>query len=361
MSATHHNFAQRIVDSLNCGVVAVDASGQICVLNDEARRLLFGGAASASSAIEGDYRAVLEHHPSVVRELEEALAGGEGPSRAELALSADDDGPGPGPTIGFSLHILLDDADAPCGAAMLFRDLTPFERQGEQELLRDRLAALGEMAAGMAHEIRNPLAGMEVVAGLLKRRLADAPEAMDLLAELIGELHAVERVVSASLEYVRNASIYREPCDAEVLLEGALSRAEKRLAFAGRVERSYPAQPVKLSGDRDQLLVVLTDLIENAIDAMRQDSPHEQCLRLEFRQRESEVVFGIADSGPGIPPELRARVFYPFFTTKDEGSGIGLAGAQKVLSSHGGRIILECPETGGTRFRVSLPVEGGSA
>lgn len=349
---------QWIVDSLNCGVVAVDAEGCVRVLNDEAESLLFAERGPSRGFVGGDFRDLLNHHQEVVHQLEEALAGRDGPSRAELVLMGLEDPTGN--TIGFTLRSLRDDSGALRGAAMFFRDLTPFERQGEQERLRDRLAALGEMAAGMAHEIRNPLAGMEVLAGLLRRRLADSPEAVELLSELTGELHAVERAVNASLDYVRNTGISRESCDAVELLEGALARAEKRHAFPGRVERNFPADDVEVHCDRDQLRAVLTDLILNAIDAMQCDPADEQCLQLELRVRERkrEIVFYIQDNGPGIPPELRERVFYPFFTTRDEGSGIGLATAQKVLASHSGRIVLESPASGGARFRVSLPLDG---
>lgn len=352
---------QWIVDSLNCGVIAVDGQGTVRVLNDEARSLLFEDDPGVGELIGSSFQEVLSHHPQLVCQFEEALAGREGANRAELVLTGPEDPIGS--TIGFNLRCLRDEAGALCGAAMLFRDLTSFERQGEQERLRDRLAALGEMAAGMAHEIRNPLAGMEVLAGLLRRRFADAPESLELLAELTGELHAVERAVTASLDYVRSAAIERESCDAQELFESALTRAEKRRAFAGRVERSFPAQPLVAFCDRDQLQAVLTDLILNAIDAMRDEPAAEQCLRLELRGRERkrDILFCIQDNGPGIPPELRERVFYPFFTTKDEGSGIGLAVAQKVLSSHGGRVVLESPAAGGARFRVSLPTEGAAS
>jgi signal transduction histidine kinase len=349
-----------IVDSLNCGVVAVDADRRVRVLNDEARSLLLDEGSARGEIVGGDYREILSQRPEVVHQLDEALGGREGSSRAELVLTGMEDPSGH--TIGFTLRCLHDPSGELRGAAMLFRDLTPFERQGEQERLRDRLAALGEMAAGMAHEIRNPLAGMEVLAGLLKRRLGGAPEALALLGELTGELHAVERAVTASLNYVRATGISREPCDAKELLESALTRAEKRLAFAGQIERCYPDEPIETHCDPDQLRAVLTDLILNAIDAMQDEPAAEQRLGLEIRVRERkrDIVFCIQDNGPGIPPELRERIFYPFFTTKDEGSGIGLAAAQKVLASHGGRIALESPAAGGARFRVSLPRDGAT-
>jgi signal transduction histidine kinase len=253
---------------------------------------------------------------------------------------------------------------------MIFRDLTPIERSDEQERLRERLAGLGQMAAGLAHEIRNPLAGMQVLAGLLKRRLADRPDDQALVAELMGELRALADTVTASLDFVRPVTPERGPVDAARLLEDALALARKRVPFAGTVVCDGDAPLPPLSADEDQLRTMLTNLIVNALESMATGegaADPRLALGLSVRQAESAVgdagapardlVITIADNGPGVSAELREKVFYPFFTTKQSGSGVGLATAQKIVASHGGSLELESGRGEGCTFRIRLPVE----
>jgi nitrogen-specific signal transduction histidine kinase len=268
---------------------------------------------------------------------------------------------------------------------MIFRDLTAFERADEQDRLRERLAALGQMAAGLAHEIRNPLAGIEVLAGLLKRRLGDRPEEQALVAELLGELRDVADTVTASLDFVRPLELARAPAEAVEIVEAALRLARSRVAFAGSVERDYDPDLPRIRCDADRLRALVTDLIVNAFEAMAGAEPRRPGrLRLALRSAVThgprravrvsadgsarpvaeaparELVLEVADDGPGVAPEIRDKIFYPFFTTRERGSGVGLATAQKIAASHGGVLELDCPEAGGALFRLRLPLDGES-
>jgi signal transduction histidine kinase len=244
---------------------------------------------------------------------------------------------------------------------MVFRDLTPFERMDEQDRLRDRLAALGQMAAGLAHEIRNPLATMEVLAGLLKRQLGDRPEEQFLVDDLMGELRGLAGTVTASLEFVRPVSIRRAPCDPEAVLEESLGLARARVAFSGAIERDYPDPLPRFAADADELRAALTDLLVNALEAMEESESrdgHRLVLQICVEgagDERRELEIRISDTGPGVPEELRERIFYPFFTTKGRGSGVGLANAQKVILSHGGSIGVESEPGAGSTFCVRLP------
>jgi signal transduction histidine kinase len=269
----------------------------------------------------------------------------------------------PARTIGFTLLCVRDSSGVARGAAMMFRDLTPFERMDEQDRLRDRLAALGQMAAGLAHAIRNPLATMEVLAGLLKRQLGDRPEERFLVEDLMGELRGLAATVTASLEFVRPVSISRAPCDPKAVLEESLGLARARLAFSGAIERDYADPLPRLAADADELRAALTDLLVNALEAMDESESrdgHRLALRLEMEDgggERRELGIRISDSGPGIPEELRERIFYPFFTTKGRGSGVGLANAQKVILSHGGSVAVESGPGAGSIFCVWLPID----
>ena len=395
-------FGPRLLDALGCAFIAIDDVGVVVALNADAHRVLGCRAARSEDVLGRDCREVLAGQPAVARLLLDALDGRERPDRAELVLSGPAGVLDPGCiTIGFSLRSVRDADGVVCGSALFFRDLTPFERMDEQDRLRDRLAALGEMAAGLAHEIRNPLAGMEVMAGLLRRHLADRPEEVSLVEQLTGELHAVARVVADSLNFVRPVRPMREPLDALEIVEASVARACSRVAFHGSVERAYDPNLPSLEADRDQLLTLVTDLVVNALEAMaggggvstqklrlgvctQMCEPPVRSLRVDSRwgaaggdglacnavapesahpgaRSSREVVISIGDNGPGVSEAVRDRIFYPFFTTKSHGSGVGLATAQKIAASHGGTLEFESPPGGGAVFRVRLPVEGRAA
>lgn len=354
-----------LVGSIRSGLVAIDERGALAALNEAAHRLLGCAGSAPEAAIGRDCRDALAAQPAVVDRLLATLGGVEAPGRAELALAGR--GERPGPTIGYTAAAVRDEAGAVRGAVMQFRDLTPYERTAEQDRLRDRLAALGEMAAGFAHEIRNPLAGMEILTGLLRRRLAEQPEELALVSELTAEIRRAAATVTASLEFVRPVALRCDEVDPIELLEESLAKARARVPFEGDVERDYAEALPALRADGERLESVLTNLMVNAMEAMENAKSDPRWLRVGVCvergedvdagvEREPEVVFSVADAGPGIPDELRERIFYPFFTTKQGGSGVGLAQAQKIVAGHGGRLELAAGPAGGALFRVRLPL-----
>jgi nitrogen-specific signal transduction histidine kinase len=363
-----------LLDSMRSGLVAIDRTGTVAAVNRAARRML--GTPDAHPG--APCREALRRQPIVVRLLEGALDGHERPSRAELVLEPLDDEPGC--TIGFTLDTVRDARGVVQGAAILFRDLTQFERKDEQGRLRDRLAALGQMAAALAHELRNPLAGMEVLAGLLKRRLVGRSEELALLGELTNELRSLSRTVTESLEFVRPVRLSHEPVDPVELLEESLALARSRVPFDGAIERDYDEELPKILADAEQLRGVGTNLIVNALEAMAGwpraeghrlrlglrvcDADRELWEVAEAAERQTparsvvrELVISISDTGPGVDPALREQVFHPFFSTKERGSGVGLANAQKIVSGHGGALELDGRPGDGAIFRIRLQLE----
>lgn len=368
-------------------MLAVDALGGVRALNADAQRMLGCPAGPPEQALGLDFRNVLAGQPLVVRLLCEALDGGVTHPRAELVLASRGDGPPA--TVGFSLTPVRDPQGTLCGAALYFRDISGFERMDEQLRLRDRLAALGEMAAGMAHEIRNPVAAMQVLTDLIGRRLEGQGEARSLLAELARELRSVERVLGQGLDFVRPVPLLCKSVHAVPIVERALERARARTDFTGALERDFEPDLPLLCADPEQLQTAVTDLLVNAMQALaagpvngsprvgirlrsRSAEPARRPYRVPDAAGEShgpaaargeadlrELVLSVIDNGPGVPAPLRERIFYPFFTTREKGSGLGLATAQKIAAGHGGRIEVETAADGGAIFHVCLPFDAG--
>lgn len=367
MALRDPQLARWLLGSLSSGLVAVDAEGVLVALNGAAQRILGAPDGPPERCLGRDFREVLGGRPALAALLADALEGRERPSRAELRLEAGGDRRPH--TIGFTVLPIRDDAGRLRGAAIQFRDLDAFEQLDEQERLRDRLAALGEMAAGLAHELRNPLAGMEMMAGLLARRLAGREEEQELVRELLAQLRTMAHTLNQVLEFARPASFAPRPLDPVSLLEECLERACARVPFPGKVERRYAEPLPAVVADPEEVRHALTDVLVNALEAMA-DGEDGRAPRLELAlscerrsrplapERGGELVIVVSDNGPGVPAELRDRIFYPFFSTKHDGSGVGLAHAQKVFTSHGGSIELECPAAGGARFRLRLPLPG---
>jgi signal transduction histidine kinase len=337
-------FAHALLLSLRSGLIAVDAGGRLAAISVEAARLLgipprLGELASAALATQ----------PEVLAQLEAARAGRPAP-RAELTLR----GPGgESHTIGYTAVPV-----AAGGAAILFRDLTPLERQGEQERLTGRLAALGQMAAGLAHEIRNPLASIELLAGLVAREAGTQAPLKEFAHEISREVRAIEATVEACLAWVRPEPAQRVQLALGTLVDEALRRALARAPFAGEIVRELDERAGG-EGDPVQLRSALENLIVNAIQAMGSHASVEQPV---LTIRSAPLAGGgfslsVEDTGPGVSADLRERIFFPFFTTRAKGSGIGLAWVQKAVAAHGGSVSVANRSRGGARFTLYVPSE----
>jgi len=367
-------FCRGIIQGMRCGILAVDRRRRLAIANDLAVQIL---ELSRPPRPGQPVEEALQDHPQVARILTESFGMASLPNRAEIGIQT---ATGKQKTVGFTLSFITGADGGPLGAAVFFKDLTHVEHREEQERLRDRLAALGEMSANLAHEIRNPLAGIEVSCALLKRRLSPEDNGREILDKVVGEVRRLNRTITSSLEFVRPLSLSLAPCALEPLLEEALQVAEGRRGRPGiRFERRYVGGIPRFLMDRAQLRQVFENLFLNAMEAMGE----EGVLTIEtdtvaapeapqtpyrppgvhadpWRQFERYAVVRVSDTGPGIAEEYRDKLFYPFFTTKKQGSGVGLSMARKIVDSHRGLIDVESPHGRGATFTVRIPlVRGG--
>ncbi|MEO7191231.1 MAG: ATP-binding protein [Vicinamibacterales bacterium] len=351
-------FYRHLVFNLRTGVLAITREGRVAVMNDLAYRVL--GLTADPADIGRPFGEVLQDCPEIARVLQQAFDIDDLPNRAEMRMRAT------GRAIGYTLSRIHDDAGVLVGATLFFKDLTRVEQIEERGRLRDRLAALGEMAAAIAHEVKNPLASIEVMAGVLKRQLADQPEALDSLSDIIKEAKMANAIVVEVLEFVRPIQLQVERVSLEEVLKESITLAEGKMrrgavAIHTRLSRDVP----DLLGDSHQLRQLFSNLLANAFEALGGHGQVE--IRTSLLPAEDEtsgsiepipaqVVIEVRDSGPGIAADDLERIFKPFFTTKPQGTGLGLAIVRKVVDAHDGRIDAISAPGRGAAFRVTLPL-----
>jgi signal transduction histidine kinase len=365
LAAPDDRFFRHIVSSLRNGVIAIHRDGTLALMNDEACRIF--ALPSASADFGRPFAEVFHERPDLIRVLSAAFDMTTLPNRAELRVKDLDR------VIGYTLSVIRDDGGRAIGAVLFFKDLTRVEQQEERERLRDRLASLGEMAAGIAHELKNPLAGIEVMAGLLRRHVPDSAGAQSLLSDIISEAKLANAIVGEMLEFVRPVRLQMERTEIPEIVRQALRLAESKAARGETtVTLEVPPGLPAIDGDQHQLCQVFTNLLINAFEAL--DGRGAITLTAALNALEPDpasagdahaqafvVVIDVADNGPGVPSELRDKVFDPFFTTKVQGSGLGLPIVRKIVDAHDGRIDLVSGPGRGTRFRVTIPVSSASS
>ena len=228
-------------------------------------------------------------------------------------------------------------------------------RQQQRELIRaEQLATVGQLAAGVAHEIRNPLTGVKFLVEAALRPKNNKPLSVDDLRVIHREIGRLEQIVQGLLDLSRSSPPQRSACDLRDLIREAADLFRVRAAQQ-HVELAFQdgAEPIVGSVDRGQLLKVLVNLFLNALDVMPQGGV--LAVRLEARPWAREVYLAVTDTGVGITPEILPRLFIPFTTTKSTGTGLGLSISRRIVEEHGGRISASNRPEGGACFAITLP------
>jgi len=221
---------------------------------------------------------------------------------------------------------------------------------------KNRLAALGEMAAGLAHEIRNPLGGIHLYASLLAQDVAGKKDSLQLVQKISGGVRRLEALVGQVLQFSRELHVSLEAIDLAEVVDDAVELAAGKTAE--RRVTCHVAGPRPLNVTADPLLLgqALLNLLLNAAEAARQGGT----VRVRFSPPApdgsdvKQFHLEVCDDGPGIPPHVLDKIFNPFFTTKDTGTGLGLAIVHRVVEAHDGTILATNAEGGGARFEIRV-------
>ncbi|MFO7813516.1 MAG: ATP-binding protein [Pelovirga sp.] len=238
------------------------------------------------------------------------------------------------------------------------RDISEREQAKKELLHANQLAVAGQMAVGLAHEIKNPLAGIKTTVEVLSADLELDPEDRELFERIVGEVARMERLLKNLLKFARPPQPQVELIDLHRLLDYTMKNVEvtaiKSAAQSVRLVRDFDSHSILIKADSSQVQQVLLNLYLNAVEALQHEG--EITTRTRIVAAEGCVCIDIEDNGPGIPPATLENIFTPFFTTKSRGTGLGLPICQRLIEQHDGKIEVSSEPGKGTRFVISLPM-----
>jgi two-component system, NtrC family, sensor histidine kinase HydH len=338
------SYTENVVESMADGLISVNREGKIVTLNRKAAEL-FGAKEDdlknweISKILGPDVGILFKAQKEIIRDRSLWV---QHPSGARIPLS-------------LSMAPLKNEAGLEMGSVLLLRDLREIRDLQEKVRRSERLASLGRLAAGVAHEIRNPLSSIRGFAQFFQNRFKGQEKEQGYAAIMVREVDRLNRVISELLDFARPKEPHREPNSLETILEHSLKVLEpdirrKNVAVEKEFEPNLPA----ILADRDQISQALLNLLLNSLESMEENGRIR--ISLKKGQDPSCLEIAIADTGRGIPSEDLGKIFEPFFSTKRKGTGLGLAIVHQIIESHGGEIEVESQEGIGTTFRMTLPL-----
>jgi PAS domain S-box-containing protein len=244
----------------------------------------------------------------------------------------------------------LDERGKPYQYTAIRYEITDRKRTEEKLREQEALARLGQMAAVVAHEIKNPIAGIRGALQVIGARMPADSRDKPVIGEIISRLDSLNVIVHDLLVFARPRVPQLQPVPLRSLLTGVLDMLRRDPAHTG-LEVDIAGDEAVVSADPEQLQIVFQNIVINAAQAMNGTGR----IRIDLVRDQPWWKIAFCDEGPGMPPEVREQVFEPFFTTKHRGTGLGLAIARRIVEAHGGRIEIDTPARGGTVVAVWLP------
>ncbi len=342
-------LTDHVVRSVNAGILAIDEGLHVLHLNPAGARILGGLEPEAALGRSlAEVMPVLDHDWTPILE----VARNRPITRLECQLSS------LRTPLGLTVGPLTDEGGERVGFIINFQDLSEVEREAERRRLQERMAAVGGLAARMAHEIRNPLASISGSAQMLTSLgQLDATSAR-LLRIVVDESQRLSSILDGFLDYSRSRRPAMRPCDVVALLRDCVELLARstEMTQAYKVELAVPDELV-VQGDDALLRQVFWNLSRNSIQAM----PEGGTLRISAAKRSGSAVLSWRDTGTGMAEEVRRSAFEPFVTTRSEGTGLGLAVVYSVVDEHGGSVDIASDTEHGTTVTIELPCSEGPA
>ena len=349
-----HRF---ILESIDSGVFTTDSEGLVTSFNRKAEAVMGYAKGEVRNRFWWDVFAWPDYAQDHLQA--EKLPGG----IEEVSTRKD----GRRILLGMNLSTLYDEQGVPIGMVGVFQDISLQKRMEEENRRRQWLAKIGEVSAGMAHEIRNPLAALSGSMQVLRKELQPSDDNRPLLDLALRETERLNGIVSDFLQYARPRQLNLKECDVTELVSDTVCMLEQAPEYGGKIRFVRRLAPESITAflDRDQMQQVCWNLGLNACQAM--SSGGTLTVSTDWilgggvggDSEAIEIVF--EDTGPGIPAEYRDKIFDPFFTTKEAGTGLGLSLVHRIMEDHRGRVQVESVPGMGTRIRLLLPSVGVTA
>lgn len=351
------NYLHNILESLTNGVIVVDRENRITTFNKTAAAIT---DLDAESCLGKKLEEVFPYDlfANLVCRLSQSR---------EHPVSVDREIPGNGHgkiPVRVSASPVLDHHHSRIGTVLIVQDMTRLKRLEDEVQRNQRLRAMGEMAAGIAHEIRNPLGSIELFAGLLKKDLQEDAEKLNLVEHIRAGVKNTDRIISTLLLFAKSPRPCRQRCSLRPILSHLLDGSpDFTLPPDIEVIRDFGEGDLQVSGDGELLMRVFLNLIGNAIQAMpdggkltlrAENDPAPDPNRSTGDQRRF-ISVTVTDTGSGIPEEDLGKIFNPFFSKKNQGTGLGLSISHNIIKAHQGTIDVESVEGMGTSFIVKIP------
>jgi PAS domain S-box-containing protein len=347
-------FNEDIIENMTNGLIAVDQDGVVTAFNPAASVML---GHPVSQVLHQPLTQLARQAGELVAVFEQALASHKAQPYQEITLKRES-----GQALSVSVRTAplkgKNGHPQPVGVVGVIEDLSEIKAMEAERRRLDRLAALGEMAAVVAHEIRNPVAGIAAGIDYLTRNAREGSVEFEGAAMMKGEIRRITRILEDILFVARPLQLNLSPELIPPLIEGVIRRCQPQ-AEAGKVvmlfnyEDGLPALQV----DSQRLEQVFTNLIINAIQAMPEGGQVVLQADVQRNSKAANMVITVSDNGPGIRQDIRQQIFEPFFTTKSKGTGLGLSIARRIIEEHGGMITVSSREKQGTCFTIQLPIE----
>lgn len=338
-------FSDNLVENMPMGLVAIDMNGKIASFNQTAESVL---QLSSGEVLWKTPEHVL---PQPLCDLIDELKISKGIIEKEIDCPVRG-----GKTIPLEVIATLfqEEYRGFLGYVVLFRDLTQIQHLKREVLRSQRLASIGRLAAGVAHEIRNPLSSIKGFATYFKERYREVPEDQKTAEVMIQEVERLNRVIGQLLEFARPMSIQQRETSLQTLIQHSLKVIEGEANKKGiRVNTITPPEIEKVMIDPDRFKQVLLNLYLNAIEATGKDG--RLTVEVARDEDEKDIRIIISDTGRGIKQDDLPHIFDPYFTSKSSGTGLGLAIVLKIVESHGGKIDVESHPGEGTTVTITLP------
>ena len=338
-------FSDSLVKNMPMGLIAINEAGRIAAFNQTAEAILQRAAGDVIGRRADDIL------PKTCRHLIGSLG------KEKRIIAGEIDCPfADGRTVPLEvIATVLKEGGEDAGIVFLFRDITELQHLKKEIARSQHLASLGSLAAGVAHEIRNPLSSIKGFATYFRERYRDNPEDEKTAGIMIQEVDRLNRVISQLLDYARPMTMQRQKTPVQTIIQHALRMIEPQAREKGiTLQADLPADIPAAGIDPDRMKQVFLNLYLNALGAMEDGG----LLSVALAELPGERIrIEIRDTGVGIAPEDLGRIFNPYFTTKPSGAGLGLAIVQKIVDAHGGEIQVESTPGQGTTVTILLPTE----